>query len=368
MLDAHVEPSELHWKKELTVLRKAARFLRDPETNCSWMSPLNSGSVAVASSQNNGSGIRGSHSEPNNTIWHSELECGNIQKKVSLYNWGHRFGKSSGQGTNLDVYKYAKEGSIAENPLYNLEDSQREDSQSETYLEDPIMVFRVRKANLEMPVRRTVKKLKKGSAISKPNSKRNSSNLNLGLDLPSISSGAVTSVQQSDDLDYYNSEDSWILRNNIDITQQYGYTSKSTPAMPTRWENWSYSSKLLGSVQKDDSSYSYTPASTISYNKYGNQNPSTVGSWDGTTTSLDGEGIDHLDLPRCLVPCYWSKRRPKYGGCGGCYSPSLSDTLRRKGSSILRGSRTWYHKHRLSGSIKQKIVSRSSQALPLVDV
>lgn len=127
--------------------------------------------------------------------------------------------------------------------------------------------------------------------------------------------------------------------------------------------------------RRDDSSYSYsTPAlSTSSYNRYGGGRhyPSTVGSWDGTTTSINDiddidDDDDHLDLPGrqgCGIPCYWSKRK------GSCCSPSLSDTLRRKGSSMFCGSQSIYPRHRRSSSAshKRRISLRSAQGvLPLL--
>ncbi|RRT78822.1 hypothetical protein B296_00013327 [Ensete ventricosum] len=65
------------------------------------------------------------------------------------------------------------------------------------------------------------------------------------------------------------------------------------------------------------------------------------------------------------MTCYWSKGT-KYRGTGGLYSPSLSDTLKRKGSSILCGSQSLRNKKRSSGSQKQKYISTCSQGLPLL--
>lgn len=132
------------------------------------------------------------------------------------------------------------------------------------------------------------------------------------------------------------------------------------------------SSKLLrGSSRKDDSSYCYsTPTlSTSSFNKYWVRNPLTVGSWDATTGSLNEDDVDNdnddddqLDFPGrqgCGIPCYWSSSKrstSKRGGvCGSCYSPSFSDTLRRKGSSILcGGSQTSYHRRHHTGDAYKK--------------
>jgi hypothetical protein len=94
--------------------------------------------------------------------------------------------------------------------------------------------------------------------------------------------------------------------------------------------------------QKEDS---YTPASTCSYNRNGDRNPSVIGSWDGTTFSGDDE-MDGLDLPRqgCGIPCYWS-RTPKHRGSGGCsFSPSFSDSVRRKVSNMVSRNQTTLQK------------------------
>lgn len=139
--------------------------------------------------------------------------------------------------------------------------------------------------------------------------------------------------------------------------------------------------RFLRGSRRDDSSYTLsTPAlSTSSFNRFmlaNCKNPSTVGSWDGTTTSFndvdDDEG-HHLDLPGrqgCGIPCYWSKKIPKHkGACGSCYSPSLSDTLRRKGGMLLCGSQKDIHKRHksLSRAKKQKILSQMAQGhLPLL--
>ncbi|KAK6143793.1 hypothetical protein DH2020_024141 [Rehmannia glutinosa] len=97
---------------------------------------------------------------------------------------------------------------------------------------------------------------------------------------------------------------------------------------------------------------------------------STVESWDATTASFndaDDEVDDHLDLPGrqgCGIPCYWSRRStPKSRvGYGSCCSPSLSDTLRRKGSSIFCGTQSIHQRRRHRTSLvsnKRRIVGQS---------
>ena len=142
-----------------------------------------------------------------------------------------------------------------------------------------------------------------------------------------------------------------------------------------------HKNRLVRGSRREDSSYTLsTPAlSTSSCNRFllGNcGNPSAVGSWDGTSASFNGiddEEEDPLDLPGrqgCGISCYWSKRTPKHkGSCGSCYSPSLSDTLRRTGGRLLCGSKNDYHKSYISVSRlkKQKILCQIAQGhLPLL--
>ncbi|XP_022721340.1 protein STICHEL-like isoform X2 [Durio zibethinus] len=413
------DPSRLHLKKELTQIRKAARVLRDPGTTSSWKSPLSSSrsvaaAVAAAAAGNNfdneslnrpngnayldlsqlpvrvESSVRGHINNANNN---SNGNGNEKEKRVFLYNWKGQ--QSSSINMDEDEDDDDDDGdrssswiqdSVDDNSLSDARNGV--DSKSDTYLGESCsasMIFRCRDANPVSSATPSTKRILGASKKSKKNCahndvfcpyeqkksavNRNSVNsrkllrarpaLALGL-------GRDDSVDQSDDTeDYSNSED-------------FRKISGASPLLlkPKR-KNWSHSSsRLLKTGRKEDSSYCYsTPAlSTSSYNKYFNHNPSTVGSWDATTTSfndMNEEVGDPLDLPGqqgCGIPCYWTKRTPKHRGvCGSCYSPSLSDTL-RKGSSILCGSQLVYHRHRRSSSLpnKQKIALRSAQCLPLL--
>ncbi|XP_077231606.1 protein STICHEL-like [Tasmannia lanceolata] len=364
MSDAHVGPSGLHLKKELTALRKA-RFLRDPETSSSWRSPLSSRSVAATSNWNHGNGTRRTSNGASAFFGLFEPESSlpprseNSQKKVFLCNWRHNSGKSSESGVKLD--KDNRLGSFTGSPEDSLSDVQKEDSKSDTYLEDPIMALKVREANSETPTSRMVRKLKR-NAISKQRYIKNST-ISKQLDLPSSSLGAVNSIEQSDDTEYCNSED--LRLPSYKFTQATGYNSRSASPLLSVYEKFPHSSKILKSNRREDSSYSYTPASTSSYNIYGDRYPSTVGSCGDTTASFDGDEVDQLDLLRrqgCGIPCYWSKRTKQRG----CYSPSLSDTLRRKGSIIFCGGQALDHKRRSPASHKKKKFPKSSHSLPLL--
>ncbi|KAL4387818.1 hypothetical protein GQ457_09G008350 [Hibiscus cannabinus] len=432
------DPSRLHLKKELTQIRKASRVLRDPGTTSSWKSPINSSrSVAAAvAAVTAGAGagstsictVSGNHLgsdslNRSNRNAHLDLSLlpfrvesnnhhgrsvtngngtGNEKdKRVFLYNW--RSQKSSSvnvddegeddddgfdDGDDGDQSSSWIQGSVDEN---SLSDARKcGDSKSDTCLGESrsaSLMFGCRDANLVSSVTPSAKRLLGVNKNSKKNSskfdvfsryepKKNGVNRNsvysrkllkahpaLALDL-----GRDDSVDQSDDTeDYSNSED---FRKIL---------GASPFLLKLKHKNWSHSSsRLLRTDRKEDSSYTYsTPAlSTSSYKKYFNRNPSVVGSWDATTTSLndgDEEVDDPLDLPGrqgCGIPCYWTKRTPKHRGVGGSvFSPSLSDTLRRRGSSILCGSQSMYRRHRRSFSLsdKQKIALRSAQGvLPLL--
>ncbi|KAK8525090.1 hypothetical protein V6N12_029935 [Hibiscus sabdariffa] len=427
------DPSRLHLKKELTQIRKASRVLRDPGTTSSWKSPINSSRsvAAAAATVTAGAGagstsictVLGNHLgsdslNRSNRIAHLDLSLlpfrvesnshhgrsvtnGNEKdKRVFLYNW--RSQKSSSvnvddegddaddnfdDGDDGDQSSSWIQGSVDEN---SLSDSRKcGDSKSDTCLAESrsaSLMFGCRDANLVSSVTPSAKRLlgvnknKKSSSkfdvFARYEPKKNGVNRNsaysrkllkahpaLALDL-----GRDDSVDQSDDTeDYSNSED---FRKIL---------GASPFLLKLKHKNWSHSSsRLLRTDRKEDSSYTYsTPAlSTSSYKKYFNRNPSVVGSWDATTTSLndgDEEVDDPLDLPGrqgCGIPCYWTKRTPKHRGVGGsCFSPSLSDTLRRRGSSILCGSQSMYRRHRrsLSLSDKRKIALRSAQGvLPLL--
>ncbi|CDY09366.1 BnaA02g26440D [Brassica napus] len=124
-------------------------------------------------------------------------------------------------------------------------------------------------------------------------------------------------------------------------------------------KNWSRS---LITSRKEDSSCTHN-STPSSFNIYALRNPNNVGSWDGTTTTCDGDGDEldgNLDSPGRKQGCgIWTKKATK-GGCRSCCSPSLSDTLR---SSILCGSGPVYHRRHN----KHKIGSRSAQGvLPLL--
>lgn len=383
----------LQLKKELTQIRKAAR-LRDPGTTSSWKSPLSSSrslAAAVAAASASGSAWKINNNnkqlvdEDNNV----SINNGNVngkEKRVFLCNWKNQ--KSSSETSavarnddddiDVDDDEDEESSSVIESVDDSLSDARNGgDSKSDTYLGEnrASSIFRCRDANLVSVATPAMKramaakrKSKRHKTLSDSLTRYQQKQIILARNSAALGLGRDESVEQSDDTeDYCNSED---FRK---------YSGASPLLLKLKHKNWSHSSsKLLKGGRKEDSSYSYsTPAlSTSSYNRYVNRNPSTIGSWDATTASLndnDDAMDDHLDLPGrqgCGIPCYWSKRTPKHRGvCGSCCSPSLSDTLRRKGSSILCGSQTMYHGRRRSSSVsnKRRMASRSAQGvLPLL--
>ncbi|KAG2261619.1 hypothetical protein Bca52824_068698 [Brassica carinata] len=215
--------------------------------------------------------------------------------------------------------------------------------------------------------------------IKKKSKKQNSSRLDSLSKYQPRNAGSALAARRGDTGEL--SDDTEELSNPEDLRKIAG-NGASPLLLKLKHKNWSHSSsnKLVRGNRKEDSSCTYnsTPAlSTSSYNMYAVRNPSNVGSWDGTTTSVndgDDELDDHLDLPGrqgCGIPCYWTKKAMKHrGGCRSCCSPSFSDTLRRTGSSILCGSQSVYRRHSRhssGGFSKQKIASRSAQGvLPLL--
>ncbi|TVU49304.1 hypothetical protein EJB05_00612 [Eragrostis curvula] len=348
MVEGCVGPSELHLKKELTALRKA-RFLRDPETCSSWRSPLSSKSFLTTSEVINhngaGSNLSQKHTEPAAAPPKSEKK----RKNIYLYNWRNHSNKSSESGIKLDVdERQASVDCSLESPCI----SNGMDSRSDC-LEVPVSIYSVQGSNSCTPVKRTIRRVRR-SSFSKKGAIRNSTVSKL-LDLH------MNSGEQSEDTDNYNSE-------NHEQLLKGGYFSHSTSPLfaASGCLSSTNPSKPLKVSRREGSSFSCTPVSTSSFYRYKGRYPSTVGSWDGTTAaSLDDDGLNQPESQRCGIPCYWSKRGKHKGSERSC-SPSLSDTLRRKGSSLLCGSQTMHRRKKSSGSNKFGYLKKSSQDVPLL--
>lgn len=395
------DPSRLHLKRELTQIRKAARVLRDPGTSSSWKSPLNSSRSLALPLPSSTSARRGSSGERGRGVTNGscntdseriETENGGGKykdKTVFLYNWKVQR-PSYNTVTKVEPEDVDKSPSSSSVPGSSLPDSL---SDAHCNNSSASSISRRRDANLAVlgmhssrrtsGIRMRNKKLNPhldaltNYAAHKAKAEdrflgriRSSTRARAMLSSNGHPSFTLSSVEQSDDdtEEYSNSEET------------RGVSGASPLLLKSKHNNWSRSSsKFLRTSRREDSSYTYsTPALSISsYSRYRNRYPSTIGSWDGTATSLnegDDEIGDPLDLPGgqgCGIPCYWSKRTPKHRAmCGSCCSPSLSDTLRRKGSSILCGSQSmctdrW---RSLSRSKKRsRIASKSHQGvLPLL--
>ncbi|GJT10322.1 protein STICHEL [Tanacetum coccineum] len=372
-----VDPSNLHLKKELT---KAARALRDPGTTSSWRSPLTSSrshtalalSVTNTASANHynhhyrleqtadnsnhisntsnvninaNANVNASGSSNNNYLSNNgngSNNRSNKEKKVFLYNWRTQRSESE-RSASVTGHQKMSIGDGEESVDDSLSDARNDGD------------LRMCDSNVVTPPVRKVglvnKKTKRG--------------LHSSAALKFQLQRQMNMVDQYDDV---NSDDVVVKG-----------TSVTSPLLSRI-----RASKLLGGgSRKDDSSYCYsTPAlSTSSFNKYWVGNPSTVGSWDGATGSLndgddgDDDDDDQLDLPGrqgCGIPCYWSSSKrstPKRGGvCGSCYSPSFSDTLRRKGSSMLCGSQSSNHRRHSGSAVgaykkKKRHIHKMSQGL-----
>ncbi|KAH7670819.1 DNA polymerase III subunit gamma/ tau protein [Dioscorea alata] len=349
MVETYVGPSELHLKKELGALCKA-RFLRDPETCSSWRSRLSSRSLTAAYNLKRGNA-------PGTKLTRTDSS----QKKVYLYNWRHHSSKSSDRGLKLN--DNSRQDSVDE----SLDDSSsilsKVDSKSDTYLEVYANAHGVRDKQPEKTATRAGRKSQR-SGSSRKQIVRNSA-VTKFLDGSSTSLGILNQVEGSDDSDHGHGNSEDLRQPAHEYAQGTGYPALSaSPLLSLSARRNRSCSKFFGNTGREESSHSYTPISTSSYNRYGVRNASTAGSWDGTT-SFDEDELDQMDLPGqqgCGIPCYWPKRS-KDTGCGGWYSPSLSDTLRRKGNSILCRGQKLYNKRRLSASQKQKYLLKTSQGL-----
>ncbi|URE09482.1 ATPase, AAA family protein [Musa troglodytarum] len=379
MLKTSVGPNELHLKRELIALRKAP-FLRDPETCSSWRSSLSSKSFFANSKPKNGHGmIEKFTGEINHGSLLNLLSRGkNGRQKLHLCS--SNSSKPIERAQKLDEEdreesaKESPENFSVSNSLiaeespenFSLSNSLIVDSKSDTCLEVPVNMYNVAAIDSRTPVRRTIRKFRRKS-ISKGGLIKHSAASKL-LDTTSSSLGILDSIEGSDDSGDYNSENLQHLAQ--DLSQKIGFISRTaSPILHGFGHGCQLSSSRIPRTSKRvGSSQSCTPASSCSYYKYGGQDPSTIGSWDGTATSFDGDGLDQLELPKaqkCGIPSYWSKITRARGG-GGFISPSLSDTLKRKGSSILCGGQTLYNKKNLSGCHKQNYLSKSAQGLPLL--
>lgn len=383
-------PSGLHLKKELTQIRKAARLLRDPGTTSTLKTSRSAMRTPSSSAAQNQNPLLFSHSSPNRNPRNVIAKANAKHNKVLLHNW--KYQKSNQEEEEEDEEEDADSSSWIPPALDDdsLSDA-RNGGDSKSDACSASMIFRCRDANLVSPP--TKRPIGHGARRKGKNSKRSTTSTNclhvlssssrnqqkqlqvaaminetrLLNNRPPLGVGVGLGLRKSDDSDEFTSSE--------DLQGASPLLLKTKPNARVRPSS---SSALFKTSRKGDSAYSTPQLSASSYTRYyNNYNPSTVGSWDATTTSCndgDDEVDDALDLPArsgCGIPCYWSKRTPKHKGvCRSCYSPSFSDTLRRKGSSILCGSQSVYPRHRRSTSSSNKRYSGSRHAqglLPLLN-
>ncbi|XP_057786146.1 protein STICHEL-like isoform X1 [Salvia miltiorrhiza] len=371
-------PNNLHWKKELTQIRKAAtaRVLRDPGTSSSTKNGRAQGNVSGSSSHH----ILqiGTNNTSKNA---SEREKG----RVYLCNWKNQKSESerSKQIGDDDVEgsSSTQEGSFQVGSFNTVRNEGGHDSKSDGYQSDRFTAsfFRCIESSFTPSIRRIRKKKSKRSNYSSPSSGQRLQmrmllsryTKNAMDDSPSVGLGRedlLSLIDQSyENGDYCNSED---LGRDSAVSHLLARLKNS--------KGWSCPPvKMVRGRRKEDDSVSFSTQalSTRSYNRYAIRNASTVESWDATTGSLndgDDEVDDQLDFPGqqgCGIPCYWSRRSTPRSRNGSSCSPSLSDSLRRRGSSLFCGSQTMSQRrhHRVSlGSNKKRLGSKIAAAQGLV--
>ncbi|XP_047945482.1 protein STICHEL-like [Salvia hispanica] len=372
--------NNLHWKKELTQIRKAARVLRDPGTSSSWR-PSPSPPPDSARSLTKNSRVEGNAFELNFNVGTNNSSNSERKKgRVYLHNWKSQKSESErsrqinddGGGGGGDVEgSSSTQGESFEVDSLN---TVRNDAKSDGYQTDRFTaaLFKCMDSSYTPCIRRRRKKKSARSGYSSPGS-RQKLQMKMLLsryvknaidDSPSVGSGRedfMSLIGQSDENGgYCNSED---LGRDSAVSQ-----------LLARFKNnkgWSCPPvKMMRSHRKEDDSVPYSTRALLArrYNRYAIRNPSTVDSWVGMTGSFD-DGDDEVDDQRgCGIPCYWSRRSTPRSRNGSSCSPSLSDVLRRKGSSLLCRSQTMSqqrHQGITLRSNKRKLNSKI--AAPLLD-
>ncbi|CAA0840050.1 Protein STICHEL [Striga hermonthica] len=337
-LGGSVDPSNLHLKKELTQIRKAARgVLKDPGTSSSYRSLRQIHGDAMAEQLR--LHVQDSHSNGKSATLHQKKE----EKTAFLLNWRD---KKSDIGKGFERKVKGDEGysSAREDASPEYVDSSSSvsngggaghDSRSDGCLSNS--VFKCRNGDLTPSM---IRKKPERSAGSSASSRHHKEKLKMLLSryTENVANGSAESSVGRDDLLSLVHNDTDDCINSKDIER-----ASTISSLLVRLKN----------RKVDDSiSYSTTPAlSTGIYSRYSTRNPSTAGSWDAATTSsfnadADDEVDDGFDLagqPGCGIPCYRSRRSTPRSRTGSCCSPSISDTLRK---SMLCGSRPSYQRRR----------------------
>ncbi|CAN0899435.1 Protein STICHEL [Linum grandiflorum] len=366
------DPSSLHLRKELTQIRKASRVLRDPATTTatSSSSSFYRPPLPLPSS----SSPRSAPPPSNRPVFlHNWQIPHNPHPSADYYDNNSPADDDDQQAAAADTDAHLSSSSATASNILRCRDA--------AALVSPSITLKKHRGKKTLPLSDVLSRYQQHPRHHHPN---------LNNFTPLLPTNRRPSLPSVDNYSDYTTDD---CTHSEDLLRKFS-SSASPLLLKLKHKNWSRSPSTFArktSVKDHDSSYSYnTPAlSTSSYNRYYNRNPSTVGSWDATTTTSlndgdnnnhdddnddvdvdddDDDDDDHLDhLPGsrgCGIPCYWSKK------AASCCSPSLSDTLRRKGSRILCGSQAIaHHRSRRSSSVsnRRRIASRSAQGvLPLL--
>lgn len=385
----HHPEGELHIRKELIALKRA-RCLRDPATSSSWKSPMTSKSVAN-SDWNYGNDCEREFVEERNGFekdaacdnLHTSLRGGDIGngERGLLHNWRNQTWDTheelmlNVQDMNLTGIGNDGNGETSRGASNYLETPDGEDCRyAETYGDEKTMMFKQGKR--DRVFKKASRDCRKSSA-TKQNAKRNHQ---IHTSVHALSQLSLEEEEPFNEPEICNEDDVSFSRTNrrtssLDCNSRSGSPLLTRDASRSRQQNdkdnkRSHCLNLSRDTirQKEDS---YTPASTCSYSRNGDRNPSVIGSWDGTAFSGDDE-MDGLDLPRqgCGIPCYWS-RTPKHRGSGGCsFSPSFSDSVRRKVTNMVSRNQTTSQKESPRSNYNYKrsirLLNCTREGLPLL--
>lgn len=351
----HHPAGELHIRKELIALKRA-RCLRDPATSSSWKSPITGKSVANSDwNYGNGNceresveGRNGFEKDASSDILPTSVRGGDISngERGLLHNWRNQSWDTheelmlNVQDMNLTGMGNDGNGDTSRGASNYFEAPDREDCRyAETCGDEKTMMFK--QGRRDRVSKKTSRDWRK-SSVTKKSAKGNHQ---IHASVHALSQLSLEAQEPFNELEICNEDDVSFSRRNR-RTGSLDCNSRSGSPLLTRdaWRFRQQSDKdnkrsHCLNLSRDairQKEESYTPASTCSYSRNGDRNPSFVGSWDGTAFSGDDE-MDGLDLPRqgCGIPCYWS-RTPKHRSSGGCsFSPSFSDSVRRKVTNMV---------------------------------
>lgn len=386
----HHPAGELHIRKELIALKRA-RCLRDPATSSSWKSPITGKSVANSDwNYGNGNceresveGRNGFEKDASSDILPTSVRGGDISngERGLLHNWRNQSWDTheelmlNVQDMNLTGMGNDGNGDTSRGASNYFEAPDREDCRyAETCGDEKTMMFK--QGRRDRVSKKTSRDWRK-SSVTKKSAKGNHQ---IHASVHALSQLSLEEQEPFNELEICNEDDVSFSRRNR-RTGSLDCNSRSGSPLLTRdaWRFRQQSDKdnkrsHCLNLSRDairQKEESYTPASTCSYSRNGDRNPSVVGSWDGTAFSGDDE-MDGLDLPRqgCGIPCYWS-RTPKHRSSGGCsFSPSFSDSVRRKVTNMVSRNQTTLQKESPLSNYNYKrsirLLNCTREGLPLL--